>query len=163
MEGIDFSKILTITLGIIIAIIAAVILLLIATGGMTAKEDLLEKSWTRKKRKTLFALPWGYTFYRCENGRLYITSGFFNKHEEQINLYRIRDIDFSASLFQRMFNLGTISLISSDKTAGNIKLVNIKDAKTIKERLSNDVEEERDKKRVGVRELVENEDDDMDN
>ena len=62
-----------------------------------------------------------------------------------------------------MFNLGTISLISSDKTAGNIKLVNIKDAKTIKERLSNDVEEERDKKRVGVRELVENEDDDMDN
>ena len=75
MEGIDFSKILTITLGIIIAIIAAVILLLVATGGMTAKEDLLEKSWTRKKRKTLFALPWGYTFYRCENGRLYITSG----------------------------------------------------------------------------------------
>lgn len=59
------------------------------------------------------------------------------------------------------FNLGTITLVTSDKTAGNVHLINIRDAKKIKDRLSVDVESQRDKKRVGTRELIGEMDDDV--
>lgn len=149
---------------IIVAVVLVVlfILIMMLSGGMRQKDYFNESGWERKKRKLFFGLPWGFTFYSETNGRLYIKSGFLSKHEDEIQLYRIRDIDLTEGFMQRIFGLGTVSLVTSDKTAGNIRLTNIKDAKKIKDRLSADVETERDRKRVGTRELVGDMDDDAD-
>ena len=149
---------------IIVAIVLVVLffVVMVLSGGMVQHDYFDENGWERKKRKLCFGLPWGFTFYSEQNGRLYVKSGFLSKHEDEIQLYRIRDIDLSEGILQRILGLGTISLVTSDKTAGNIKLINIKDAKRIKDRLSADVETERDRKRVGTRELVGDMDDDAD-
>lgn len=153
----EFEKILMYGIIAIVAICLLALLVVCLAGGLRQKDFYNESGWERKKRKLFFGLPWGFTFYSEQNGRLYIRTGFLARHEEEIQLYRIRDIDLSEGILQRVFGLGSISLITSDKTAGNICLVNIKNAKMIKDRLSADVEAQRDKKRVGTREVVSDE------
>ena len=156
----DTQNIVMIVIIGIVVVLALFLLIVALSGGMKQNDYLDETGWERKKRKLFLGLPWGFTFYSEQKGRLYVKTGFLARHEDEIQLYRIRDIDLSESIMQRIFNLGTITLVTSDKTAGNIKLINIKDAKQIKDRLSEDVETERDKKRVGTRELVGDMDDD---
>ena len=153
---------LLIVLGVVAGILILFLLIMLLSGGMVQHDYFNDSGWERKKRKLFLGLPWGFTFYREENGRLYVKSGFLSKHEDEIQLYRIRDIDLSESVFQRIVNLGTVTLVTSDKTAGSVKLINIRDAKKVKDRLSLDVEAERDRKRVGTRELIGDMDDDAD-
>ena len=83
------------------------------------------------------------TVYSSDGKVLYIDTGFLNKKQDEIRLYRILDIGYSANLIQRIFGLGTISLRTSDKSAGSIDLVNVKDAMGLKKVLSDYVEKER--------------------
>ena len=77
-------------------------------------------------------------------------------------LYRIRDIDTSRSLWQRLFGVGTINVMSSDKTMPVLTLKNIKDPLMVKEILHKQVEEMKIKRRVRVGEIMGNEIDDAD-
>lgn len=108
----------------------------------------------RERKRTWFGLPWTFTVYRCDSDILYIESGLFNKREDEVRLYRVLDIAYKASFFQRMFGMGSIEMHTSDKTLGDFSLVNVKGAKEIKDILSNAVEECRQKNRVSTREFV---------
>ena len=84
---------------------------------------------------------------------------YMNKKQEEIRLYRILDIGYSANLIQRIFGIGTISLRTSDKSAGSIDLINVKDAMTVKKLLSDYVEKERKANRVAAREFMADDED----
>lgn len=60
----------------------------------------------------------------------------------------------SRTLFQKIFNVGDIVISSSDKSQGNFVFKSIKNPKEVKEKLSELVEENRDKKRVTSREYM---------
>lgn len=148
---------------LIVSILALLLLVLITSGFFTHKEHITENSWERKQRLLFFALPWGFKNFRCNGQTLFISDGFFIKTEEQVNLYRVRDISFRQNILQRLFNLGTLDLKTSDSTAGNFSMKNVKDARLIRDLISKTVEEERDRKRVGTRELMGNDDFDCEN
>ena len=137
-----------------VGLVLLIFIILLLGGYFRQRDEICDDHWERKKRKVLFGLPWGFKVYRCSKTALYITDGFLNRTEDEINLYRIRDISYRQSLFQRMFSLGTLDLVTSDRSAGNISLINIKDARKIRDILSEDVEKERLSKRVGTRELM---------
>ena len=109
--------------------------------------------WKDRKR-TLFGLPWSFTVYSLTNEKLTITTGFFNKHEEEVRLYRIMDISLNRTFGQRIFGLGTIHVVSADKSTPEFDIKSVKDSERIKDMLSDMVEEERMRKRVSGREYM---------
>lgn len=109
--------------------------------------------WTDKKRLWC-GLPWTFTRYSLSADRLFIKRGIFTIREDEVRLYRIRDISLRQSFIQRIFGLGTINISSSDSTMGNFQLINIKKSRNVKEMLSDTVETERERKRVSMREFV---------
>ena len=119
--------------------------------------------WKERKRWTLFALPFTFTKYSLSEECLYIQTGLFNWNEDEVKLYRITDLSLKRGLFQRLFGLGTIKCCSADKTLGDFEIKNIKNSKDIKNLISEYVEKERDKKRVGSREFFTSSNDDYDN
>ena len=110
--------------------------------------------WTDRKR-TFLGLPWSFTRYRLDGEKLIIDTGFFNRREEEIRLYRIMDITLNRSFGERIFGLGTIHCCSGDKTSPEFDIKHIKLPREVKEMLSDMVEEERLRRRVGTREFME--------
>ncbi len=116
--------------------------------------------WTARKRLWC-GLPWTFTVYSFDEERFFIDSGFLNKKQDEIRLYRIQDMSVTRSFIQRIFGMGTIHIKSNDKSTGNFDIINIKNVMEVKENLSKNVEDQRTKKRVGVREYMSDSDDDI--
>ena len=117
--------------------------------------------WKDKKR-TIFGLPWTFTTYKLTKDKLLIESGFLNKKEEEVRLYRIMDLTLNRPFWQRIWGLGTIHCCTADKSTPEFDVLKIKNAEYVKNLLSDMVEEERDKKRVSAREYMSDDVDDID-
>ena len=123
----------------------------------------IESLW--KDRKRYFGLPLSFTRYSLSEDRLFISEGFLNIKDDEILLYRVRDIDTRRSLWQRLFGVGTIIVVSSDKTMPNLVLQNVKDPVFVKELIHKQVEEMKIRRRVRFGEIMTNADeldDDLD-
>ena len=113
-----------------------------------------------KDRKRYFGLPLSFTRYCLSEDRLFISEGFLNIRDDEILLYRVRDIDTRRSLWQRLFGVGTVTVISSDKTMPSLVLKNIKDPIFVKELIHRQVEEMKIRRRVRFGEIMTAADDD---
>lgn len=109
--------------------------------------------WFDRKR-IWCGLPWTFTSYKLTQDRLFVKRGFLNLREDEVRLYRIKDLVLHRSLFQRIFGLGTVEVKSSDSSMENFQLENIKNSADVKEQLSVLVEEERQRKKVSSREFM---------
>lgn len=107
-----------------------------------------------KDRKRFLGMPLSFTRYAMSEDRLFQSVGFLNIKDEEILLYRIRDINTSRTLWQRIFGVGTVSVISSDKSMPTLALKNIKDPIRIKELLHQQVEDMKIRRRVHLGELM---------
>ena len=112
----------------------------------------MEYLW--KDRKPHLGLPLSFTRYALSEDRLFLSVGFFSIKDEEILLYRIRDISTSRSLWQRIFGVGTITVVSSDKTAPTLLLKNVKNPLDVKELLHRQVEEVKIRRRIRVGEIM---------
>lgn len=105
-------------------------------------------------RKRHFGLPISFTTYYMSEDRLFAETGFFTTRVESILLYRVRDIGFERTLGQKIFGVGSVKIISSDKTAPELVLKNIKAPAKISELLHENVEETKIKRRMRVSEII---------
>ena len=112
----------------------------------------IESLW--KDRKRYFGLPLSFTRYSLSDDRLFVSEGFLNIRDDEILLYRVRDIDTRRSLWQRLFGVGTVVVASSDKSMPNLVLKNIKDPLFVKELIHRQVEETKIKRRVRFGEIM---------
>lgn len=112
----------------------------------------IEYVW--KDRKRFLGMPLSFTRYKLSEDRLFLSVGFLNIKDDEILLYRVRDITTSRSLLQRLFGVGTVSVMSSDKTLPTLVLKNIKDPIGVKELLHKYVEEMKIQRRVRVGEIM---------
>lgn len=121
----------------------------------------LEPLW--KDRKRYFGLPLSFTKYSMTDDRLFVETGFFNIHCEEILLYRVRDICLHLSLWQRLFRVGSVVLETSDKTAPKIELKSIANPREVKEQIHRQVEQMKISRRMRVGEIMDADldDDDM--
>ncbi len=116
----------------------------------------IETLW--KDRKRYFGMPLSFTRYSLSEDRLFISEGFLNIKDDEVLLYRVRDIDTRRSLWQRLFGVGTVIVVSSDKTMPNLVLKNIKNPVFVKELIHKQVEEMKIKRRVRFGEIMTNAD-----
>ena len=112
----------------------------------------IEYLW--KDRKRYFGLPLSFTRYCMSEDRLFVSMGFLNIKDDEVLLYRVRDIDTSRSLWQRIFGVGTVNVISADKTMPNLVLKNVKDPIFVKELIHKQVEEMKLRRRVRFGEIM---------
>lgn len=112
----------------------------------------IEYLW--KDRKRYFGLPLSFTRYCLSEDRLFLSVGFLNIKDDEVLLYRVRDIDTSRSLWQRIFGVGTIVVMSSDKSMPDLVLQNVKDPVFVKELIHKQVEEMKIKRRVRYGEVM---------
>ncbi|MBR6880996.1 MAG: PH domain-containing protein [Clostridiales bacterium] len=104
-------------------------------------------------RKCYLGLPISFTRYSFDSNKLYVKTGLFNLKTEETLLYRVLDIQLKRSLGQRLFKVGSVVLVTADKSTPNIELKNIKGSERVQKALSNIVEKERDEKRVLGKEM----------
>jgi len=112
----------------------------------------IEYLW--KDRKRYLGMPLSFTRYSLSEDRLFISVGFLNIKDDEVLLYRVRDIDTSRSLWQRIFGVGTVTVVSADKTMPNLVLKNVKDPIFVKELIHKQVEEMKIRRRVRVGEVM---------
>ena len=120
---------------------------------MAKKDKAVNYAWKDRKR-TIFGLPLSFTVYKLTEEKLLIESGFFNKKEEEIRLYRIMDLTLHRPLGQRIFGLGTIHCCTADKSTPEFDIIKIKKSAEIKNLISDMIEAEREKKRISGREFM---------
>ena len=112
----------------------------------------IEYLW--KDRKRWLGMPITFTRYALSEDRLFVSEGFLSIKDDEILLYRVRDIDTKRTLWQRLFGVGTVTVMSSDKTMPTLGLKNVKDPVFVKELLHKQVEEMKIKRRVRLGEIM---------
>lgn len=88
------------------------------------------------------------TTYSITRGRLICSYGILSKTVDELELYRVKDYQMTQSFFQRIFNVGMVKLITSDKTHPTIVLGAIKDPAGTMDMLRSLVEDLRTEKKV---------------
>ena len=107
-----------------------------------------------KDRKRYLGLPLSFTRYSLSEDRLFLSVGFLNIKDDEVLLYRVRDIASTRTLGQRLFGVGTLTVSSADKTTPTLVLKNIKNPLAVKELLHNQVEEMKIRRRMRVGEVM---------
>ncbi|MEY8388674.1 PH domain-containing protein [Oscillospiraceae bacterium 38-13] len=107
-----------------------------------------------KDRKRFLGMPLSFTQYRLSEDRLFCETGLFNLRSDEVLLYRVRDLRLTISLGQRLFGVGTVCVVSSDKSIPHLDLKNIKDPRGVKELIHQSVEAAKDRRRIRTTELL---------
>ena len=116
----------------------------------------MAKQYIWHDRKRYLGLPLSFTRYAISEDRLFLSQGFLSIKDEEILLYRVRDISMSRSLGQRIFGVGSITVSSSDQSQPTLLIKNIKKPVAVKELLHNQVEENKIRRRVRFSEIAGN-------
>ena len=107
-----------------------------------------------KDRKRILGMPITFTRYRLSEDRLFCEKGFLNIKQDEVLLYRVRDLQLNMSLGQRIFGVGSICVVSSDKSVPHLDLVSVKNPREVKELIHQSVEAAKDKRRMRTMEIM---------
>lgn len=110
--------------------------------------------WRDKKRRTVFALPISFTTYTLTHSRIIVVTGFLNTKEEEVQLYRVRDIGMTQSLIEKLNNTGTLRICSTDASAPELAIRHVKNARKVKEAISQEVEICRKENSINTAEVI---------
>ena len=104
-------------------------------------------------RKRILGMPLSFTRYALSEDRLFLKRGFLNVHQDEIVLYRVRDLRVSQTLWQRVFGVGTVTVISTDKSIPELALKNVRQHNEVKELIHEYVEKMKIARRMRVGEM----------
>lgn len=107
-----------------------------------------------KDRKRRLGLPLSFTRYRLSEDRLFCEKGFLNLKADEVLLYRVRDLELTITLGQRIFGVGTVCVHSSDQSIPHLDLKNVKKPREVKEMIHRSVEDAKDRRRMRTMEVM---------
>ena len=106
----------------------------------------IEYLWKDRRRR--LGLPLSFTRYSLSEDRLFCETGLLNLRADEVLLYRVRDLELTMTLGQRIFGVGTVCVHSSDKSVPHLDLKNVKNPREVKELIHQNVEAAKDKRRM---------------
>ena len=71
--------------------------------------------------------------YRLTTQRLFIRRGWWAKHVNELELYRVKDVVVDQRVLQRLLGYGTITVLAEDDTTPEVRLVRISRPTRVKE------------------------------
>lgn len=73
--------------------------------------------------------------YRLSTERLFIERGFFSRTRDEIELIRVDDVRVRQSLMDRIFKVGRVFVISTDRSDADLVMLGIDDPDAVKEKI----------------------------
>lgn len=104
--------------------------------------------FVEKKRWLFLGLPFTFTKYVIKEDMITVDTGVFTKVENDCYMYKIQDVEHTASIWERMVGLGTIVCYTGDTTHPKLLIEHIRNSKAIKEFILKESEEARLKRRT---------------
>lgn len=71
--------------------------------------------------------------YRITNQRLVIESGVFSKQIEEIDMRTVADLEFRQGLAERLLGVGSVTVVSSDRTTERVRLIGLERPRDLRE------------------------------
>ena len=104
--------------------------------------------FVEKKRWLFLGLPFTFTKYVIKEDMITVATGVFTKVENDCYMYKVQDVEHTASIWERMAGLGTIVCYTGDTTHPKLLIEHIRNSKAIKEFILKESEEARLKRRT---------------
>lgn len=109
----------------------------------------LEVLWEGKPsgllQRFLTAVHLNFTTYQITKDELIVTTGFFKKRTNTVELYMLKDPDATESIYQRILKIGTVSVVvdthgSAEKIGTRVWLKNVQDPQKVRKILRDAIE-----------------------
>lgn len=104
--------------------------------------------FVEKKCWLFLGLPFTFTKYVIKEDMITVDTGVFTKVENDCYMYKVQDVEHTASIWERMVGLGTIVCYTGDTTHPKLLIEHIRNSKAIKEFILKESEEARLKRRT---------------
>lgn len=115
---------------------------------MKTGKDEQRMEFVERKRWLFLGLPFTFTKYTIKEDMVTITSGLLKTVENDCYMYKVQDVEHTATLVEKIFKLGTVVCYTGDTTHPKLVLEHIRNSKVIKEFLLKQSEEARLKRRT---------------
>lgn len=104
--------------------------------------------FVERKRWLFLGLPFTFTKYIIREETITVDEGFLKTVENDCYMYKVQDVEHSASLVEKMFKLGTVTCFTGDTTHPKLMLQHIRNSKAIKDFILEQSEKTRLKRRT---------------
>ena len=104
--------------------------------------------FNERKRWVFLGLPFTFTVYHLREDMITISQGFFKKIENDCYMYKVQDVELTASFMERIGGIGTVKCFTGDTTHPQLVIERVKKAREIKEFILKYSEEARLKRRT---------------
>lgn len=104
--------------------------------------------YVERKRWVFLGLPFTFTKYFIKEDMITMDEGLLKTVENDCYMYKVQDVEHSASLGEKIFGLGTVTCFTGDITHPKLILRHIKHSKEIKDFILKQSEEVRMKRRT---------------
>lgn len=106
-----------------------------------------------RDRRRYFGLPISFTIYGVyekENvwTKLFVQTGLLNTKIEELHIYRIDDLSVKQTLWDKLFNVGTIKVYCQDASSNEVLIKCVKEPYKVRALLNDLIEQARLKKRI---------------
>ena len=101
-----------------------------------------------RKRLLFFGLPWTFTKYTVREEMITVNTGLLSTKENDCYMYKVQDVELSATLWERIFKMGTVICYTGDTTNTKLYIEYVRNAKSIKDFILEASEEARRKRRT---------------
>lgn len=91
--------------------------------------------------------------YRLTSQRLFIADGLLSRTTDQTELIRVDDVRVHQSVWDRVFGVGRVEVVSTDATQPNLHVDGIRDATQVAEHIRNNMRRLRGKRSLYVESL----------
>lgn len=92
--------------------------------------------------------PFTFTKYTVKEDVITINAGLLKSMENDCYMYKVQDVELTATLGEKLFGLGTVICYTGDTTHPRLVLEHIKHARTVKDFILKNSEEARLKRRT---------------
>lgn len=89
--------------------------------------------FVERKRWLFLGLPFTFTKYTIREDMITIDTGLLKTVENDCYMYKVQDVQLTATLAEKMFRLGTVTCFTGDTTHPKLELVHIKNSRAVKE------------------------------
>ena len=105
-------------------------------------------SFVERKRWLFLGLPFTFTKYTVKEDMITIQEGLLKTVENDCYMYKVQDVQHTATLIEKIFKLGTVVCFTGDTSHAQLVLRHIRNSREIKEFILKESEEARIKRRT---------------
>ncbi|MBR1477221.1 MAG: PH domain-containing protein [Lachnospiraceae bacterium] len=101
-----------------------------------------------RKRWVFLGLPFTFTKYSIKEDMITVSQGLFKIVENDCYMYKVQDVELTATLFERLVRIGSVICYTGDTTHKKLVIAHVRNARAIKDFILEKSEEARLKRRT---------------